>query len=80
MNSKYEILNHLYFGLFFFSGTALWRFNRIFLRQPAMVANIFIQPPNDKKASYDPAIASHPGIFQTNLPKLETFADFYNHV
>ena len=48
-SSKYEILNHLYFGPnFVFWGTALGRFSRgvffsIFRRRPTMVVNIFTQ-------------------------------------
>ena len=46
-NSKYEILNHLYFGpVFIFVGTALL----------TMVADTFTQPNHHKKASYGPVI------------------------
>ena len=48
-SSKYEILNHLYFGPNFdFWGTTLGRFSQglffsIFRRRPTMVVNIFTQ-------------------------------------
>ena len=61
-NSKYDILNHLYFGPnFVFVWTALGRFSQccflIFCRQPIMMADIFTQPlPHHKKASYGPRL------------------------
>ena len=58
-NSKYEIINNLYFGSnFVFYGTAIGRFSQcfflIFRRRPTIVADIFTQAPHHKKASYDP--------------------------
>ena len=62
-NSKYEILNHLYFGpKFNFLRASLGRFSQCFFftfcRRPTLVADILTQSLapllHHKKASYDP--------------------------
>ena len=60
-NSKYEILNHLYFGpSFLFCGTALGRFSQCWIFHLSSLANhfgryLYAPPPNHRKAFYGPA-------------------------
>ena len=60
-NSKYEILNHLYFGpSFLFCGTALGRFSQCWIFHLSSLANhfgryLYAPPPNHRKAFYGTA-------------------------